>query len=230
MPRAPSPGWWRGPLSVRGPGARAPASRGGASPAGFPLTMSPGLVPGRLAPQRCDAPCKAGDCAPPSGSMAGRFCCSGPCVAPPSASAPWPFGTEGRSRRCRRLLSGAGRRFSCGALRLAWIWASCPSAACDEASNEGATHDADPPCVVVIGFDETQRLPSRRFRRASEVVCTEPCRWGLEPGVTARRRGSSLWVILLDLPVGMSPTQRIRVTVHGFLHKTGVSGSYRRIG
>lgn len=87
-----------------------------------------------------------------------------------------------------------------------------------------------PPCVVAISFDETHRLLSRRFRRESKVICFGPRRRGLEPGVTARRCGSSLWVILLDLPVGMSPTQRVRVTVHGFLHKAGVSGSYRRVG
>ena len=87
-----------------------------------------------------------------------------------------------------------------------------------------------PLCVVAINFDETHRLLSRRFRRASEVICFEPCCRGFEFGVIARRCGDFFWVILLDLPVGMSSTQRIRVTVRGFLYKTDVSGSYRRIG
>ena len=122
------------------------------------------------------------------------------------------------------------RRLSRGAPRLAWNRAGHLPTACDQVSNRGATHDVGPPCVVVIGFDEAQRLPSRRFRRASEAICSEPCRWGFELGETARRCGSFLWVILLDLPVGISSTQRVRVTVHGFLHKTGVSGSCRRVG
>lgn len=120
-------------FSVRG--ARARGSRppaGGASLSGAPLIMSPGLVPGRLAPQRCGVPCKASNCASPSCPMAGRFCYLGPYVTLPSANAPWSFGTkrrapsmpeallrDGKAPLVRRASSRveSGRSSSCGLLR-----------------------------------------------------------------------------------------------------------------
>ena len=79
-----------------------------------------------------------------------------------------------------------------------------------------------PLCVVVIDFDETQCLLSQRFRHASKVICFEPCCRGFEFGVIAGRCGNFFWVILLNLPIGMSSIQRIWITVHGFLYKTDV--------
>lgn len=198
-------------------------------PLGCPRDRVPGGWSRAVWPaRRRVAPCRASDCAPPSGSVAGRF--------RHLAKRHLPLTPPGRlARRGGRGDAGgpsSGRGGASRAARLASRGTGqviLPRLATKPRTG-GATHDVGPPCVVVIGFDEAHRLPSRRFRRASEVVCSEPCRWGLEPGVTARRRGSSLWVILLDLPVGISSTQRVRVTVHGFLHKAGVSGSYRRVG
>ena len=86
-----------------------------------------------------------------------------------------------------------------------------------------------PLCVVAIIFDGTHRLPSRRFRRESKVICFGPCCRGFEFGVTARRCGNFFWVILLNLPIGMSSIQSIWVTAHGFLYKADVFDLHRWI-
>ena len=86
-----------------------------------------------------------------------------------------------------------------------------------------------PLCVVVIDFDGMHCLLSRRFRRASEVICFEPCCRGFEFGVTARRCGNFFWVIWLNLPIGMSSIQRIWISIHGFLYKTDVFDLHRWI-
>ena len=87
-----------------------------------------------------------------------------------------------------------------------------------------------PLCVVVISFDETHRLLSRRFRRESEVIRFEPCCRGFEFGVTAGRCGNFFWEISLDLPTGMSSVRRVWIPIHGFLYKTDAFGLCRRVG
>ena len=53
-----------------------------------------------------------------------------------------------------------GKRYSCGASRLAWNRVSYLPAVCDQVLNKGATYYVDPPCVVLINFDEVHRLRS----------------------------------------------------------------------
>ena len=173
------------------------------------------------------APCRASGCAPPSGAMAGRFRHLAKRRLP---LAPPVIRREEEGAVDAGALFGTGGRLSRGARRLAWDRAGHPPTARDQVPNEGATHDAGPPCVVVISFDGTRRLPSRRFRPASKAVCPGPRRRGCGSGVTARRREDFLWVTSPDLPIGMSSTRRVWIPIHGSLYKTDAFGLCRRVG
>lgn len=95
---------------------------------------------------------------------------------------------------------------------------------------QGGDPRCRPPCVVVISFDGTRRLPSWRFRRASKAVCLEPCRRGCGSGVMARRCGNLFWVTSPDLPIRVSSVRRVWIGAHGFLYKTDAVGLCRRVG
>lgn len=148
----------------------------------------------------------------------------------PSANAPGHSARRGGRRRCRRPLFGMRRRLSRGAPRLAWNRAGHLPTACDQVSNRGGDPRCRPPCVVVISFDGTRRLPSWRFRPASKAVCLEPCRRGCGSGVMARRCGNLFWVTSPDLPIRVSSVRRVWIGAHGFLYKTDAVGLCRRVG
>ena len=165
--------------------------------------------------------------APPSGSMAGRFRHLAKRCLPPTppvirheeegavdAGGP-SSGCEGASRAARLASRGTGQVIF---PRLA------------TKSRTGGRPTMSAPCVDVISFDGTRRLPSWRFRPASKAVCLEPCRRGCGSGVMARRCGNLFWVTSPDLPIRVSSVRRVWIGAHGFLYKTDAAGLCRRVG
>ena len=172
--RAPSPAWWRGPLAYGGASdAVRPVFRGCRlchlrtfPPGGWHVSLGYSLrlcLPGwfrAVWSLKGNAPYKTNKNASPSGSMVRRFCFLGPCVRYLPLT---PFGHLARRRerrRCRRLFFRMGKRYSCGARRLAWNLASYLPAACDQVLNKGATYYVGPLCVVLSYFDEMHCLCS----------------------------------------------------------------------
>ena len=232
MPRGPRHPRGGGSLFCVGPGRAGPGFPPVARPRRPPAIMSPGVGPGSVGPPN-DASRRVRQAIAPRHparwrgvfviwDLAWRHL---PLAHPPLAvwrggevaampEAPLRDGKAPLARRASPRV-GSGRSSSHG---------SRPSL------EQGGDPRCRPPCVVAIGFDGTRRLPSWRFRPASEAVCLEPCRRGCGSGVTARRREDFLWVVSLDSPIRVSSVRRVWIGAHGFLYKTDAFGLRRRVG